>query len=169
MQFEEAAMWLKLQKQRYGVSGDCAIHATGFVSNSRNLQIFANALYREAKRGSQIAEALGKHLASDIFESYSAGTETKPQINQDAVRIMKEIYGIDMEANGQHSKLITDIPDVDIAISMGCNVGCPFIGRAFDDNWGLDDPTGKSDDDFKAVIQRIEENIIELKKRLSES
>ena len=118
---------------------------------------------------SQIAEALGKCLASDIFESYSAGTETKPQINQDAVRIMKEIYGIDMEVNGQHSKLITDIPDVDIAISMGCNVGCPFIGRAFDDNWGLDDPTGKSDDDFKAVIQRIEENIIELKKRLSES
>ena len=82
---------------------------------------------------------------------------------------MKEIYGIDMEANGQYSKLITDIPDVDIAISMGCNVGCPFIGRAFDDNWGLDDPTGKSDDDFKAVIQRIEENIMELKKRLSES
>ena len=74
-----------------------------------------------------------------------------------------------MEANGQYSKLIADIPDVDIAISMGCNVGCPFIGRAFDDNWGLDDPTGKSDDDFKAVIQRIEENIMELKKRLSES
>ena len=118
---------------------------------------------------SQIAEALGKYLASDIFESYSAGTETKPRINQDTVRIMKETYGIDMEANSQHSKLITDIPDVDIAISMGCNVGCPFIGRAFDDNWGLDNPTGKSDDDFKAVIQRIEENIMELKKRLSES
>ena len=82
---------------------------------------------------------------------------------------MKGIYGIDMEANGQRSKLITDIPDVDIAISMGCNVGCPFIGRVFDDSWGLDDPTGKSDDDFKAVIQRIEENIMELKKRLSES
>ena len=82
---------------------------------------------------------------------------------------MKEIYGIDMEANGQYSKLIADIPDVDIAISMGCNVGCPFIGRAFDDNWGLDDPTGKSDDDFKAVIQQIEENIFELKKRLSEN
>ena len=112
---------------------------------------------------------MGKHLASDIFESYSAGTETKPRINQDTVRIMKETYGIDMEANSQHSKLITDIPDVDIAISMGCNVGCPFIGRAFDDNWGLDNPTGKSDDDFKAVIQRIEENIMELKKRLSEN
>ena len=71
---------------------------------------------------SQIAEALGKHLASDVFESYSAGTETKLQTNQDAVRVMKELYGIDMEAEGQYSKLIDEIPVPDIAISMGCNV-----------------------------------------------
>ena len=114
---------------------------------------------------SQIAEALGKHLASDVFESYSAGTETKPQINQDAVRIMKELYGIDMERT-QHSKLISDIPDPDIAISMGCNVGCPFIGRAFDENWGLEDPTGKPDEDFKSVIAEIENKILKLKKEL---
>lgn len=116
---------------------------------------------------SQIAEALGKHLAGDVFESYSAGTETKPQINQDAVRLMKEIYGIDMERNGQHSKLVSEIPEVDFAISMGCNVGCPFIGRAFDDNWGLKDPTGKTDEDFKFVICEIEKRILELKKMLS--
>lgn len=115
---------------------------------------------------SQIAEALGRHLAGDAFMSYSAGTETKPQINQDAVRLMKEIYGIDMEAEGQYSKLISEIPEVDIAISMGCNVGCPYIGRAFDDNWGLDDPTGKSDEEFKLVIRQIEKRIIELKKRI---
>lgn len=115
---------------------------------------------------SQIAEALGRHLAGEAFMSYSAGTETKPQINQDAVRLMKEIYGIDMEAEGQYSKLISEIPEVDIAISMGCNVGCPYIGRAFDDNWGLDDPTGKSDEEFKLVIRQIEKQIIELKDRL---
>lgn len=117
---------------------------------------------------SQIAEALGKYYASDVFESYSAGTETKPHINRDAVRIMKALYGIDMEANGQYSKLISEIPDADIAISMGCNVGCPYIGRGFDDNWGLDDPTGRSDDDFKSVIKSIERNILELRKMLSE-
>ena len=116
---------------------------------------------------SQIAEALGKHLAGDVFESYSAGTETKPQMNQDAVRLMKEIYGIDMEANGQRSKLITEIPEVDMAISMGCNVGCPFIGRAFDDNWGLEDPTGKSDEEFRLVISKIEEKIYELRRNIS--
>ena len=111
---------------------------------------------------SQIAEALGKYYASDVFESYSAGTETKPQINQDAVRLMKEIYGIDMEKT-QYSKLIKDIPEVDLAISMGCNVGCPYIGRGFDDNWELDDPTGKSDDEFRMIISKIEARILKLK------
>ena len=117
---------------------------------------------------SQIAEALGRHLASDVFQSYSAGTETKPQINQDAVRIMKELYNIDMEAEGQYSKLVSDIPDPDITISMGCNVGCPFIGRPFDDNWGLEDPTGKSDEVFKKVIDEIRMQIFILKQRLDE-
>ena len=116
---------------------------------------------------SQIAEALGKYLASDVFESYSAGTHTKPQINQDAVRIMKKMYGIDMEKN-QYSKLISEIPKPDIAISMGCNVGCPFIGRSFDDNWGLDDPTGKSDEEFEIVIKEIERKIIELKESIDQ-
>ena len=117
---------------------------------------------------SQIAEALGKHLAGEIFESYSAGTGPQPRINPDAVRLMREIYGIDMEANGQCSKLISEIPEVDIAISMGCNVGCPFIGRSFDDNWGLEDPTGKSDEEFKLVIEEIEKRVFELKERLKE-
>jgi len=113
---------------------------------------------------SQIAEALGKHLAEDVFESYSAGTETKPRINPDAVRIMKELYGIDMEKT-QYSKRITHIPEPDVAISMGCNVSCPFIGRDFDDNWQLDDPTGKSDEAFKSTIRKIEKKILELKEK----
>ena len=116
---------------------------------------------------SQIAEALGKYFALDVFESYSAGTQTKPQINQDAVRIMKKMYGIDMEEN-QYSKLINEIPKPDIAISMGCNVGCPSIGRSFDENWGLDDPTGKNDSEFEIVIKEIERKIIELKENIDE-
>ena len=107
---------------------------------------------------SQIAEALGRHLRGNDFEFYSAGTETKPKINQDAVRIMKELYGIDMEKT-QYSKLIDKIPTPDIVISMGCDVGCPYIGRPFDDNWGLPDPTGQSDDTFRDVIRQIEANI----------
>ena len=115
---------------------------------------------------SQIAEALGKHYASAVFESYSAGTETKPRINQDAVRLMQELYGIDMEKT-QYSKLVQDIPQPDIAISMGCEVGCPFIGKSYDDNWELPDPTGESDQVFKSVISKIEQKILALRDALS--
>ena len=115
---------------------------------------------------SQIAEALGRKLASDAFESYSAGTETKPQINQDAVRLMKEYSDIDMEET-QYSKTIASIPDPDIAISMGCEVGCPYIGKAFDDNWSLPDPTGQSDEVFLSVIRSIERKVLELKEILT--
>ncbi len=107
---------------------------------------------------SQIAEALGKQLRGDEFDFYSAGTETKPQIDRDAVRLMKQLYGIDMELT-QYSKTIDKIPTPDIAISMGCDVGCPFIGRAFDDDWGLPDPTGKSDAEFINVMKRIESKL----------
>ena len=65
-----------------------------------------------------------------------------------------------------YSKLISAIPKPDIAISMGCNVSCPFIGRPFDENWGLDDPTGKSDDEFKAVMEQIRQNVLTLKSKL---
>ena len=111
---------------------------------------------------SQIAEALGKHLAGDEFDFYSAGTETKPQINQDAVRLMKELYGIDMEKT-QHSKLLEDIPTVDIVITMGCNVQCPFLPCKHREDWGLEDPTGKSDAEFESTIKQIEVKILHLK------
>lgn len=116
---------------------------------------------------SQIAEALGKHLASDVFESFSAGTETVPQINQDAVRLMKELYGIDMEQS-QYSKLVRELPPADIVITMGCNVNCPYLPCKHREDWGLDDPTGQSDDVFKEIISKIHANIITLKKFILE-
>jgi arsenate reductase len=115
---------------------------------------------------SQIAEALGKHFAGEVFESYSAGTEIKGQINRDAVRLMKNLYGIDMEQT-QRPKLLADIPPADIVITMGCNVTCPFLSCRYREDWGLDDPTGKSDEEFKAVISVIERKIKELKNTLS--
>ncbi|WP_169007789.1 arsenate reductase ArsC [Faecalispora jeddahensis] len=117
---------------------------------------------------SQIAEALGKHLAGDVFESYSAGTETKPQINQDAVRLMKQLYGIDMEKT-QRSKLLSELPPIDMVVTMGCNVDCPYLPCKHKIDWGLDDPTGKSDEKFVRTIRAIEENIKELALKLISS
>ena len=117
---------------------------------------------------SQIAEALGKHLRGNEFDFYSAGTETKPQINQDAVRLMKQLYGIDMEQT-QYSKTFDKIPSPDIAISMGCDVECPYIGREFDDNWGMADPTGQSDEVFEKVIHEIDDRIIMLRENMKKA
>ena len=115
---------------------------------------------------SQIAEALGKKLAADAFDSYSAGTETKPQINQDAVRLMKQVQGIDMEET-QYSKLLNDIPEVDVVITMGFNVQCPTLPCKWREDWGLEDPSGKEDEAFLYTIRRIEEKIVELKEKMS--
>ncbi len=114
---------------------------------------------------SQIAEALGRKYASDVFESFSAGTETKPNINKDAVRLVKELYSIDMEEK-QYSKLLSAIPPVDIVITMGCNVQCPLLPCKVREDWNLEDPTGKNDEEFLLVIKRIEDNILELKERV---
>lgn len=115
---------------------------------------------------SQIAEALGKHLASDVFESYSAGTERKERINPDAVRLMKALYHIDMEADGQHSKLLSELPPVDVVVTMGCNVQCPLLPCQWREDWGLDDPTGQPDAVFMETIRQIEEKIRQLKARI---
>jgi len=114
-----------------------------------------------------MAEALGKLYGEDVFDSYSAGTETKPEINQDAVRIIKKLYGIDMNES-QKSKLISDIPKVDIVIKMGCNVVCPVVLANHIEDWGLDDPTGKSDEEFIDIAKKIEENIKALIERIKE-
>ena len=116
---------------------------------------------------SQIAEALGRHLAPDVFESYSAGTERRNRINPDAVRLMKELYHIDMEAEGQHSKLLSELPPVDVVVTMGCNVQCPNLPCRWREDWGLEDPTGQTDEVFLDTIRKIEEKILELKEKLT--
>ena len=117
---------------------------------------------------SQIAEALGKKFASDVFDAYSAGTQIKNQINQDAVRLMKDIYNIDMEKT-QYSKLISDLPDIYISITMGCDVVCPLVENQYTEDWNLEDPTGQDDEFFKKIISEIEKNIKDLSLRIKKN
>ncbi|ADY12988.1 arsenate reductase ArsC [Sphaerochaeta globosa] len=114
---------------------------------------------------SQIAEALAKATYSHLFNAYSAGTETKPAINQDAVRIMKELYDIDMEST-QKSKLLEELPPIDIVVTMGCNVNCPYLPCKSREDWGLDDPSGKDDATFRQTISSIEAKLEDLAERI---
>lgn len=115
---------------------------------------------------SQMAEALGKIFGEGVFESYSAGTETKPQINQDAVKVVKELYGVDMNET-QKSKLLSDIPAVDIVIKMGCNVVCPYLPASHVEDWGLEDPSGKPHEEFVKTAKTIEEKVKDLAERIN--
>ncbi|MEL4106902.1 arsenate reductase ArsC [Oscillospiraceae bacterium WX1] len=114
---------------------------------------------------SQIAEALGKKLCADVFKSFSAGTETKPEINEDAVRLMKQLHGIDMRKT-QHPKTLEVLPPIDIVVTMGCNVQCPYLPCRHREDWGLEDPTGKSDEAFQGVISQIGQKVLQLKEKI---
>ena len=107
---------------------------------------------------SQIAEALGKKLAEGVFGSHSAGTEKKDRINPDAVRLMKELHGIDLEED-QRPKLLGELPPVEVVITMGCNVECPTLPCLYRRDWGLEDPTGLGDEAFRETIRLIEEKV----------
>lgn len=115
---------------------------------------------------SQMAEAISKLVASDAFEAYSAGTETKPQINRDAVDTIQEVYGLDMTLT-QRSKLIEELPPVDIVVTMGCNVECPWLPSKYREDWGLEDPTGKGREEFIQTAKLIEQKVNELKDRIN--
>lgn len=117
---------------------------------------------------SQMAEAISKKLASDVFEAYSAGTEVKKAINPDAVRVIQKLYGMDMTTT-QQPKLLSEIPSVDIVVTMGCGVECPYLPCKHREDWGLEDPTGKSEDIFIRTAKIIEEKISDLRGRISNS
>ena len=114
---------------------------------------------------SQMAEAISKKLASDVFDAYSAGTEIKGTIDPDAVRVIQRIYGINMTVN-QHPKLLSELPPVDIVVTMGCGVQCPYLPCKHREDWGLDDPTGKTEDEFVRTAETIEEKINDLISRI---
>jgi len=114
---------------------------------------------------SQMAEAISKLLASDTYEAYSAGTDTKPRINPDAVALIKERYGVDMEQT-QYSKLLAELPPVDVVITMGCNVSCPYLPSRYREDWGLDDPTGQGKEAFERTADIIERKVLELKQKI---
>ncbi len=117
---------------------------------------------------SQMAEAITNVVAGDFFEAYSAGTNPKPSINQDAVLTVKELYDIDMEET-QTPKALHRLPDnLDLLITMGCFEECPHIPAKHREDWGLSDPTGKPNTEFQNTAKKIESRIRSLRKRIEE-
>lgn len=114
---------------------------------------------------SKMAEAISKSLGSDVFEAYSAGTQIKQEINPDAVRVIRKLYHVDMTED-QRPKLLSDLPPVDIVVTMGCGVQCPSLPCRYREDWGLDDPTGQPEKVFEQTAGIIENRIVDLTQRI---
>ena len=114
---------------------------------------------------SQMAEAIAKILAADVIEADSAGTEKENEINPVAVEVIKELYAVDMTAT-QHVKLLEALPKIDILVTMGCNVTCPYLPCQHREDWGLEDPSGKDKEAFLKTAALIKEKVLDLKKRI---
>lgn len=113
---------------------------------------------------SQMAEGWAKKLGSDVFEVYSAGTENYHEVKPMAVKVMEEA-GVDMSSH--YPKLLTDIPEeVDILIKMGCGVVCPFIPTNYEEDWGLDDPSGGPIEGFIETRDIIKAKVEDLIKKV---
>lgn len=112
---------------------------------------------------SQMAQAIATMKASDVFISYSAGTHTNRNINEDANAMILEYYDYDMKKLHQVSH-IDDLPPLDIVVTMGCNVSCPNLASQYRFDWGLDDPTGQGKEAFLSTMKQIEEKVEALKK-----
>ena len=116
---------------------------------------------------SQIAEALGKYFAADVFTAYSAGTEQRESINEDAVAVVKELYGLDMTASQKPKLLAALPPKLDIVVVMGCGAVCPSLQARYHEDWGLDDPSGKSHEEFVKTAGLIESKVKELAAKIT--
>ncbi len=114
---------------------------------------------------SQMAEGWAKKLGGKLFEAYSAGTEEYPQVKPFAVQVMEEA-GVDM--SGHYPKLIKEIPnELDILITMGCNVTCPYIPNKHSEDWGIEDPSGKGIEAFRKTREEIRKKVQELIQRIT--
>lgn len=110
-----------------------------------------------------MAEGFAKHYGKGIIDSYSAGTEVYPGPKQMALEVMTDA-GVDM--SHASSKLISDIPEADIVITMGCGVECPYLTCSYREDWGLTDPSGGTKFDFEITRELIRTRVLELIERV---
>lgn len=116
---------------------------------------------------SQIAEALSRALASDAFEAFSAGTHPADAVNPDALRLLRNVPGVDTA--GLRPKALGELPPVDVVVTMGCGVQCPMLPCAHREDWGLEDPTDRGDEAFLATMDEIKRRVQDLAERLVRS
>ena len=87
-------------------------------------------------------------------------------VNPFAIEVMKEV-GVDISS--YKPKILDEIPyEVDILITMGCGVECPFLLANYREDWGLDDPAGKPIEEFRKTRDIIRNKMLDLISKVRE-
>ena len=112
-----------------------------------------------------MAEGWAKELGSDVLEVYSAGTEEYDAPKPMALEVMTDL-GVDMSYAS--SKLLSEIPgELDILVTMGCGVECPYVPTKHREDWGLDDPSGGPKKGFEETRDIIKKKVLDLIERVN--
>lgn len=116
---------------------------------------------------SQMAEALARHLASDVIDPVSGGTEPAKNVDPGAVTAMKEI-GIDISRACPKQLSREILQSLDLVVHMGCGAPgiCLTVPGIPSEDWGIEDPVGKSVEKYREVVGIIEKKILDLAARL---
>jgi arsenate reductase len=114
---------------------------------------------------SQMAEGFAKFYGRDKVEVFSAGSHPSGKVDQTAIEVMKE-KGIDI--SNQKSKGFRDLPyqSFDYVITMGCGDVCPFVPAKKRIEWEIEDPKGKSNEEFRRTRNKIENKVKEFLEEL---
>ena len=114
---------------------------------------------------SQMAEAFFNELARGRANAVSAGTNPAQSVAPDAVLAMKEV-GIDI--SNKRPKPLTEemLAQTDRMVTMGCGAEgvCP-VSFVSTEDWGLEDPKGKSLDKVREIRDEIRLKVAKMLER----
>ncbi len=122
--------------------------------------------------GNSARSILGEYLLRAMdprFETFSAGAEPTGKVHPVAVKVLREVYGID--ASSAESKSWQSMADLDldlvITVCGHARDTCPLSGStALVIHWGSEDPARAGDDEAEAVFRRVAAEIHDRLERL---
>lgn len=138
------------------------VRATGHPTSRRQPTVAFICTHNACR--SQIAETLSRAVAGDAFTAYSAGTSPAAHIDAHARSMLKACRGLNMV--GQRPKSLDDLPPIDVVVTMGCGVQCPYLQCRQRIEWTIDDPTGSNDEAYRSVIDEIRVRVLDLRRAL---
>ena len=113
----------------------------------------------ENSNRSQMAEAFARIHGGASVEAFSAGSNPSGQINPKAIEAM---HAVGYDLSKHKSKSLAELPDVefDFVATMGCGDECPLVRAQRHRDWQIPDPKNMTDQQFRAVRDLIEANVI---------